>query len=92
MRDPSFWRLLRHLPKTARLTVRLLKDGRVPLAGKLVVGLGLLYLLSPLDLIPDFVFPIIGQLDDLGVLLVSVRYLIQQTPPAILEEHLAQIE
>ena len=92
LRDPSFWRLLMHLPKTARLVVRLLKDSRVPVGGKLVVGLALAYLVSPLDLIPDFVFPIIGHLDDLGVLLAGVRYLIRQTPPPILEEHLAQIE
>src|SRR5262245_34004035 len=92
LRDPSFWRLLLHLPKTARMVIRLLKDPRVPLSGKLVFGLALAYLLSPLDLIPDFVFPIIGHLDDLGVLLAGVKYLIRQTPPPIIEEHLAQIE
>lgn len=92
LRDPSFWRLLMHLPKMARLVMRLIKDSRVPFSGKLVFGLALAYLIYPLDLIPDFMFPIIGQLDDLGVLLVGVRYLIRQTPSPILEEHLAQIK
>lgn len=42
---------------------------------KAVVGLGALYLLSPIDLIPDFI-PVIGQLDDillLGALISLVR-------------------
>ncbi len=92
LRDPSFWRLLLHLPKTARLAVRLLKDSRVPINGKLIFGLALAYLISPLDLIPDFVFPIVGHMDDLGILLAGVKYLMRQTPPPILEEHLAQID
>ena len=92
LRDPSFWRLLMHLPTTARLIVRLLKDSRVPFSGKLAFGLALAYLISPLDVIPDFVFPIIGQLDDLGVLLAGARYLLRQTPPSVLDEHLAQIK
>ena len=42
---------------------------------KAVVALGALYLLSPIDLIPDFI-PVIGQLDDLvllGFLVALVR-------------------
>ncbi|MGH7492540.1 MAG: YkvA family protein [bacterium] len=92
LHNPSFWRLLLHLPKTARLVIRLLKDPRVSFSGKLMFGLALAYLISPLDLIPDFVFPIVGHMDDLGVLLAGVRYLMRQTPPPILEEHLAQLE
>lgn len=92
LRDPSFWRLLLHLPRTVRLVMRLLKDPRVPFNGKLMFGLALAYLISPLDLIPDFIFPVIGHMDDLGVFLAGVKYLMRQTPLPILEEHLAQID
>lgn len=42
-------------------------DRRVPLAAKLVLVFGLIYGFSPFDLVPDFI-PLLGQLDDLGVL------------------------
>lgn len=92
LKQPSFWRLLIHLPKLFRLTWRLLKDGRTPVIGKLVFLLAVGYLFWPLDLIPDFLFPVVGHLDDLAVLLAGLRYLLKQTPPQLLEEHLAQIE
>lgn len=42
---------------------------------KIVLALGcLLYVLSPIDLLPDFI-PGIGQLDDLGAIVLTVRSL-----------------
>lgn len=92
LKQTSLWRLLLHLPRTIKLLWRLLKDRRVPLSGKFVFVLALAYLAWPIDLIPDFVFPIIGQIDDVAILLAGVRYLMRATPPQILEEHLAQLK
>lgn len=71
----SRWReLVRFLPDVGRLLVGLTRDPRVPLRAKLVAGLFGAYLLSPLDLVPD-ILPGAGQVDDLAVALVALRYL-----------------
>lgn len=90
-RQPSFWKLVVNLPKLIRLLGRLFRDARVPAFGKLVFVASVMYLISPLDLIPDFLFPILGQMDDLGMLLAGLRYLLNRTPSNVLEEHLEQI-
>lgn len=71
----SRWReLVRFLPDVGRLLVDLTRDQRVPLRAKLVAGLLGAYLLSPLDLVPDFL-PGVGQMDDLALALVALRHL-----------------
>ncbi len=74
-----------------RLAWRLYRDPRVsPRLKKFVPALGLLYLLSPIDLVPDF-FLGLGQLDDLGVmgLIAAASLLLPRfTPASILAEHL----
>jgi uncharacterized membrane protein YkvA (DUF1232 family) len=91
LRQPSFWKLLWNLPKLLRLIGRLFRDARVPVFGKIVFILSIAYLISPIDLIPDFLIPFIGEMDDLAVLLAAMRFLLRQAPPNVLEEHLAQI-
>jgi len=91
LRRPSFWKLVWHLPKLIRLVGRLLRDSRVPIFGKIVFALSIVYLFSPIDLIPDFILPIIGYMDDLAIVLAGLRFLLRQTPTNVLEEHLAQI-
>ena len=86
------WGLLLHLPKLIRLVARLMRDPRVPLLGKAVFFLGIAYVVWPLDLIPDFMVPVIGSFDDAAVLLVCLRYLFHETPPAVLQEHLAALK
>lgn len=56
---------LRMLFSHARLASRLLREPRVPFLAKAVPLLAVLYLLSPLDLVPD-VLPLLGQIDDLS--------------------------
>ncbi len=84
--------MLLHLPSTIKLAWRLLKDRRVPFFGKLVFVLALAYVVWPLDLIPDFALPVLGQIDDVAILLAGLRFFMRQAPPEILEEHLAQIK
>ncbi len=63
--------LLRALPELARLLTRLVADPVLPRGAKLALAAALVYLVSPLDLIPDFV-PVVGYLDDLLVAAVVV--------------------
>jgi uncharacterized membrane protein YkvA (DUF1232 family) len=56
--------LLRALPDVVRLVMRLVGDPVLPRAAKIALGAAAVYLLSPIDLVPDFI-PIVGYLDDL---------------------------
>lgn len=62
---------LKALPDVARTLARLAADPVLPTAAKLAVAAAVLYLLSPVDLIPDFI-PILGSLDDLVVAAIVV--------------------
>ena len=52
------------LPNFVILLKRLMTDPRVPRKSKLILGGTILYLVSPVDVVPDFV-PGLGQLDDI---------------------------
>ncbi len=79
------------LIKQTRLVWRLLRDGRVPGWIKLIPFAGVIYLLSPIDLIPGLMIPGLGQLDDLAVILLSVKMLVELSPPGIVREHLEDL-
>jgi uncharacterized membrane protein YkvA (DUF1232 family) len=65
--------LLALVPETLRLIRRLIADPSVPADVRIVlVGL-LLWLISPIDLIPDFI-PVIGPIDDIVVAVAAIRY------------------
>ena len=74
-----------------RLSWRLLRDDRVSSFKYALSVLLTLYVVSPIDPIPDF-FLGIGQMDDLGVVIAGVLLLARLVPkiaPAhIVEEHL----
>jgi uncharacterized membrane protein YkvA (DUF1232 family) len=50
-------------------------DPRVPRADKIAAGVAAAYLVSPIDIIPDWI-PAFGQADDLAVLAVAFRRLL----------------
>lgn len=79
--------LLAGLLAEARLCARLLADGRVPLGPKLLVVGALLYLIAPLDLVPDLALPGLGQLDDIAVLWLAARALVRLAPADVVAEH-----
>jgi uncharacterized membrane protein YkvA (DUF1232 family) len=81
---------LKQLLRTGRLALGLMRDGRVPVHAKLVMGLAVLYVLSPLDFLPD-VFPVLGQLDDLAMLAAGLSLFIRLCPPELVEEHEARL-
>jgi uncharacterized membrane protein YkvA (DUF1232 family) len=71
--------LLRRLWSQARLAIRLLREPRVPVAIKAVVLLAALYVIFPLDFLPDFL-PGLGQLDDLGIAAVALELFLKLCP------------
>jgi len=92
-RQPDkFLALLFNLPKLIKLHIRLLKDPRVPLWPKLIFGAALAYVISPVDLIPDFLVPVFGAADDLVVLVAASRYFLRNCPPDVLEEHVRVLD
>jgi uncharacterized membrane protein YkvA (DUF1232 family) len=81
---------IRKVPTYARLVWGLARDPRVPLQQKLVLGGMAAYLAFPIDVIPDFI-PVIGELDDIAVLILGLDWFIRNAPPEVVEEHMARI-
>jgi uncharacterized membrane protein YkvA (DUF1232 family) len=72
-RDARLADLLRLVPDVVRLVRRLIGDRSVPFGARAaLVGL-LAWLVSPIDLIPEFV-PLLGPLDDVVVAIIVLRY------------------
>jgi uncharacterized membrane protein YkvA (DUF1232 family) len=76
----------RFLPDCAVLLARLARDPRVPRARRWSLALLGLYLLSPIDLVPDFL-PVIGQLDDALLVLLALRGVVKAAGVGIVREH-----
>jgi uncharacterized membrane protein YkvA (DUF1232 family) len=72
----------------ARLVWRLLRDNRVPTLVKLIPVAGLIYLLSPIDLVPDLMLPGIGEVDDIVILILALKTFLDLAPEGIVGEHL----
>jgi uncharacterized membrane protein YkvA (DUF1232 family) len=77
---------LMFLPNMFTLLGRLLKDNRVPLAEKALFAAAVVYVIMPLDLIPD-VFPFIGQVDDIYLVALSLLRLVNRTEESVVREH-----
>ena len=73
------------LPACLTTTRRLRADPRVPRRAKLAVAFAGLWVVSPVDLIPEFL-PIIGPLDDVIVVALAFRYAARQVPREVLLE------
>ena len=74
-----------------KLIFKLLGDRRVsPWLKILPIG-GILYLLSPLDIIPDIAFPVIGELDDLAIIWLTNHFFIELCPPEVVREHVKNL-
>ena len=79
------------LIRQVRLAWRLLHDGRVPGWVKLIPAAGLIYLLSPIDFIPDLMLPGLGEVDDVLVLLLALKMFVDLSPPGVVSQHLDEL-
>ena len=73
------------LPACVTTARRLRGDPRVPRRVKFAVAFAGLWVLSPIDLIPEFL-PVIGPLDDVVVVALALRYASRRIPPEALVE------
>ncbi len=90
-RDPRVRRLIEDIEAlgwrgAARAVWGLLRDRRVPLAVRLLPVPVLLYLASPVDLIPDFI-PILGQADDVLVVAAALWVVLRYAPREVVAAH-----
>ena len=71
-----------------RLILRLMLDRRVPIWSKLIIPGGIIYMLSPFDIIPDFLIGL-GWLDDIFAIVATTTLFLLSIPSDILREHLS---
>ena len=72
------------LPACATALWRLRRDERVPRRAKVVLAIAAVWVVSPIDLIPEFL-PVIGPLDDVVVVAIALRYAARLVPRDVLE-------
>ncbi len=82
---------LAHVPNFFKLFFRLLGDSRVPVIAKVIPGAAFLYLISPIDLIPDLIFPL-GFIEDAVILYFAFRFLFRAAPAPVVQEHVRRLE
>jgi uncharacterized membrane protein YkvA (DUF1232 family) len=83
--DGALKELAGFLPACLTTVCRLRADPRVPRRAKVAVAFAGLWLLSPIDLIPEFL-PVIGPLDDVVVVALALRYAARRVPHDVLSE------
>jgi uncharacterized membrane protein YkvA (DUF1232 family) len=81
--DGTAKELARFLPACVTTVQRLRSNPAVPRRAKIAVGIAGLWVLSPIDLIPEFL-PVIGPLDDVVVVALAFRYAARQVPRDVL--------
>ena len=74
------------MAKILKLIFRLMIDRRIPLGLKLILPVALIYLISPLDIVPD-ILPVLGRIDDILVIFIATAIFLGLSPRKILIEH-----
>lgn len=74
------------LPNFLLLLKRLVTDPRVPRRSKLILGGTILYLVSPIDIVPDFA-PGLGQLDDIVIVILALHSILNRVEDIVIVEH-----
>jgi uncharacterized membrane protein YkvA (DUF1232 family) len=77
---------IRQLPHFLRLLLGLVTDPRVAMVDKLLVFGAIAYIVTPIDLIPDFI-PFIGEVDDVYLLVIALQRLISNAGRIVLLDH-----
>ena len=72
-------------PSYARLLLALAMDPRVPASRKALLGVAGAYIISPIDLVPEFI-PVLGPLDDAILAALVVRHLVKRAGREVVAE------
>jgi len=84
--------MLRDFVLRLKLIGRLMADRRVSFFLKLLPLASLAYLVSPVDLAPNVVLPVIGVLDDAAVLWIGTNLFVELCSPLIVKEHMDELQ
>lgn len=82
--------IFQDLLQQAKLAFNLMVDPRVHPLAKLVPIAAAAYLFWPADLLPD-IAPVLGQLDDVGIVMLGLRLFFEFSPPEVVHEHLKRL-
>jgi uncharacterized membrane protein YkvA (DUF1232 family) len=77
---------IKQLPHFVRLLFGLVTDPRVAMVDKLLVLGAVAYIITPIDLIPDFI-PFLGEVDDVYLLVIALQRLISNAGRMVLLDH-----
>ncbi len=84
-------RFLFHLPKLLLLIHRLMRDRRVSFFTKCIPYLAIVYIISPIDIIKEFMFGPLGYIDDIVVTYYLLKTFVKMCPQPVVEEHVQQL-
>ncbi len=79
--------MIRDFVLRVKLILRLIGDKRVSPWLKIIPVAGVAYLISPIDIIPDIMLPVVGELDDAAILWLTNYLFIELCPQEIVQEH-----
>jgi len=79
--------ILKEFLKQAKLVGRLIGDRRVNGLLKLIPIASIIYLVSPIDLVPGLAVPVLGVLDDAAVVWIGTTLFIELCPADVVQEH-----
>jgi len=83
--------LIKSVWQRVRLAIRLLREPTLSWFFKAIPVAAVLYVASPLDLIPD-VLPVIGEVDDIAILLIALELFVKISPSRIVAYHQTAID
>ena len=78
--------LLLLLPNLVKLVARLVRDPRVSRTDKIILGSTILYVITPLDFLPDMI-PFLGQVDDTYLVAISLLRILNRADAQVVAEH-----
>lgn len=78
--------VIRQIPNYLRLLGGLVVDKRVSILDKLLVAAAIAYIVSPVDLIPDYI-PFLGEVDDVFLLVTALQRLVENAGRRVLLDH-----
>jgi len=85
-------KIIFHIPNFIKLSTRLMKDKRVPLYLKVLVYGAILYVISPYDIIPDFLVPFLGYFEDIVIGILCLTSLVKLSPQEVVREHVKAVD